>query len=131
MKPIKRLAFVVNADKDGAPNLAHELIALAQLSGAKVKKTSRFPIPKGYLKGCDACCVIGGDGTLLGVAPEAARLGVPLIGVNRGGLGFLTTLSADEARVSLPEILSGLYHARREGDLRLLLSAWRKADRPQ
>ncbi len=117
MKPIRRLAFVVNADKADAPDLAHELIALAELSGAKVKQTSRFPVPRGYLKGWDACCVIGGDGTLLGVAPEAARLGVPLIGVNRGGLGFLTTLSADEARVHLPEILSGLYQVEERATL--------------
>jgi len=50
--------------------------------------------------------VIGGDGTLLGVAREAAREQVPIIGVNRGSLGFLTTfppmrrarISADAGR---------------------------------
>jgi NAD+ kinase len=55
----------------------------------------------------DACCVIGGDGTLLGAAPAAAEAGVPLIGVNRGSLGFLTTFSADEARECLPTLLAG------------------------
>jgi NAD+ kinase len=54
--------------------------------------------------------VIGGDGTLLGVVSEAAREQVPVIGVNRGSLGFLTTFSADEARSQFPSLLGGDYH---------------------
>ncbi len=107
MKPIRQLAFVVNEKKDGAPALARELIALARAHGVKLKQTTRFPLPAGYLKGFDACCVIGGDGTLLGVARESAREQVPIIGVNRGSLGFLTTFSADEARAQFTELLDG------------------------
>jgi NAD+ kinase len=107
MKPIRKLAFVVNETKDGAPALARELSLLARNAGAKFTHTSRFPLPRGYLKGYDACCVIGGDGTLLGVARESAREQVPIIGVNRGSLGFLTTFSADEARANFPAILGG------------------------
>src|SRR3954468_10792448 len=98
MKPIRKLAFVVNEKKDGAPSLARELATMARARGVSFKKTVRFPLPVGYLKGCDACCVIGGDGTLLGVARESAREQVPIIGMNRGSLGFLTTFSADEGR---------------------------------
>lgn len=107
MKPIRQLAFVVNENKEGAPALARELIALARARGVKLKQTTRFPLPAGYLKGFDACCVIGGDGTLLGVARESAREQVPIIGVNRGSLGFLTTFSADEARAQFSELLEG------------------------
>jgi NAD+ kinase len=71
------------------------------------KRTQEFPATDDYLTDVDACCVIGGDGTLLGVAPIAARAGVPIIGVNRGSLGFLTTFSADEARSSFPGLLEG------------------------
>ncbi len=46
---------------------------------------------------------------MLGVAREAARLQVPLLGVNRGSLGFLTTFTVDEARTELPGILTGDY----------------------
>jgi NAD+ kinase len=53
--------------------------------------------------------VIGGDGTLLGVAREAAQEQVPIIGVNRGSLGFLTTFSADEARAHFAALLAGDY----------------------
>lgn len=109
MKPIRSLAFVINEDKSGAPELARELTAAARERGVKIKQTSRFPLPKDYLRGSDACCVIGGDGTLLGVARESARHQVPIIGVNRGSLGFLTTFSADEARAHFVDLLGGAY----------------------
>lgn len=107
MKPIRKLAFVVNEEKSGAPELARTLTAETRKAGVKFKQTKRFPIPKGYLDGFDACCVIGGDGTLLGVAREAARAKVPIIGVNRGSLGFLTTFSAEESRIHFTELLAG------------------------
>lgn len=106
-KPVRKLAFVVNEQKEGAPELARELMVLARKAGVRYKQTTRFPVPRGYLKGFDACCVIGGDGTLLGVAREAADRQVPIIGVNRGSLGFLTTLSADEARTHFVDVLAG------------------------
>jgi len=109
MKPIRKLAFVVNEDKPGASDLARTLMAVAKQAGVKLRKTTRFTLPRRFLAGVDACCVIGGDGTLLGVAHEAARLQVPIIGVNRGSLGFLTTFSADEARAHFSDVLSGKY----------------------
>lgn len=109
MKPIRKLAFVVNENKDGAPALARELAAVARASGVAFKLTTRFPLPAGFLKGFDACCVIGGDGTLLGAARESARAQVPIIGVNRGSLGFLTTFSSDEARAHFTTLLTGAF----------------------
>ena len=83
MKPIRRLAFVVNADKPGAEALARELTDIARAAGVRYRQTTQFPLRRGALRGVDACCVIGGDGTLLGVARESARAQVPIIGVNR------------------------------------------------
>jgi len=110
MPPFRRLAFIVNRDKPSAGKLARELAALVTRSGAKVVRTTRaHRLPAGWFRGCDACCVIGGDGTLLGAVREAARSGLPIIGVNQGSLGYLTTFSADEARQQFAALLGGDY----------------------
>lgn len=107
MTPIRKLAFVVNEPKSGAPELAEALIALAQAAGVTVKRATCHPVTDDFLGGQDACCVIGGDGTLLGIAAQAARAQVPIIGVNRGSLGFLTTFSSDDIRECFPALLAG------------------------
>ena len=107
MQPIRKLAFVVNEQKNGASELAETLMGIARANSIDITHTAQFPLPEGFLKGFDACCVIGGDGTLLGVAAEAAREQVPILGVNRGRLGFLTTFSADEAKAQFPALLAG------------------------
>ena len=117
MKPIRSLAFVVNSDKPGASDLARVLTAQAKARGVRLKRTTRFPLPEGFLRRCDACCVIGGDGTLLGVVREAAEYDVPIIGVNRGSLGFLTTFSPEEARLEFDEILGGSFRVDRRAML--------------
>jgi len=109
MPPIRRLAFVVNEQKPGASDLARVLMAAAGHAGVEYSHTARFPLAPDYLRGYDACCVIGGDGTLLGVVKEAAHAQVPVIGVNRGSLGFLTTFSAEEARTHFSALLAGGY----------------------
>jgi NAD+ kinase len=107
MTPIRKLAFVVNEPKPGAHELADALMALAHAAGVTVTRTGAYPVADNFLTGQDACCVIGGDGTLLGIAAQAARAQVPIIGVNRGSLGFLTTFSSDDIRECFPTLLSG------------------------
>jgi NAD+ kinase len=51
--------------------------------------------------------VVGGDGTMLGVARQLARYKVPLIGINQGRLGFMTDIPIDRMLPVLAEILSG------------------------
>lgn len=108
-KPIRSLAFVVNDQKAGAPQLAEALVALARDHGVTTRVTTQYPLSAGWLADADACCVIGGDGTLLGVVRECALQQVPIIGVNRGSLGFLTTYSAEEIRAQFPSLLAGGY----------------------
>ncbi|HEY1765366.1 MAG TPA: NAD(+)/NADH kinase [Opitutaceae bacterium] len=127
MKPIRSLAFVVNPDKSGATGLAQELVGAARARGVRLKHTTRFPLPRGFLRGFDACCVIGGDGTLLGVVREAAAEKVPIIGVNRGSLGFLTTFSPEEARSEFGSVLEGSFRL----DQRAMLECRVAGGRPQ
>ena len=68
---------------------------------------------------CDLVIVVGGDGSLLGSARLMAGTGVPLLGINRGRLGFLTDISPDEIEAKVGEVLDGGY----EREQRFLLQA--------
>ena len=43
-------------------------------------------------KACDIAVVVGGDGTMLGIARQLARHDTPLVGINQGRLGFITDI---------------------------------------
>lgn len=58
---------------------------------------------------CDLVIVVGGDGSLLGAARAMARHRVPVLGINRGSLGFLTDIRPDELEVKVAEVLDGQY----------------------
>ncbi|MGV3653246.1 MAG: NAD kinase [Noviherbaspirillum sp.] len=55
----------------------------------------------------DAAIVVGGDGTMLGIARQLARYDVPLIGINQGRLGFITDIPADRMLSLLSDMLNG------------------------
>ncbi|MGK0442463.1 MAG: NAD+ kinase [Pseudohongiellaceae bacterium] len=58
---------------------------------------------------CDLIIVVGGDGSLLGAARMLAKHSVPVLGVNRGRLGFLTDISPDHIEESVQSVLNGDY----------------------
>ena len=58
---------------------------------------------------CDLAIVIGGDGTLLHAARELVGTNVPLVGVNRGRLGFLVDVSPEGNLHEVTEIIEGEY----------------------
>lgn len=63
--------------------------------------------------------VLGGDGTMLGIARQIAGCNIPLIGVNMGTLGYMTDITLQEVDPVLTAMLEGQY----ETDVRHLLEA--------
>ncbi len=70
---------------------------------------------------CDFAVVVGGDGTMLGIARQLARFNTPLVGINQGRLGFITDISIAQFAEALAPIIAGDYIEERrtmlEGDV--------------
>src|SRR5690349_18230905 len=66
--------------------------------------------PDKFKKGdYDLAIAIGGDGTMLKAAHMVANHDIPLLGINRGRLGFLADIPADSVESMLAKILDGKY----------------------
>ncbi|MDP3084034.1 MAG: NAD kinase [Rubrivivax sp.] len=58
---------------------------------------------------CDLAVVVGGDGTMLGIARELARFNMPLVGINQGRLGFITDVPHGQYKEALAPMIAGDY----------------------
>ncbi|MDD9962952.1 MAG: NAD(+) kinase [Gammaproteobacteria bacterium] len=58
---------------------------------------------------CGLIVVVGGDGSLLSVGRDLAHAGVPVVGINRGGLGFLADIAPKRIDEQLGAVLAGEY----------------------
>ena len=58
---------------------------------------------------CDLAVVVGGDGTMLGIARELARHDLPIVGINQGRLGFITDVPVGHYREALGSLVAGDY----------------------
>jgi probable inorganic polyphosphate/ATP-NAD kinase len=92
---MKSFYIVGNSDKSGVEKVAESMMKL-------IKKKGGYSILNlGYLEiskipgNIDCIITLGGDGTLIRVARDTSYLNIPLIGVNLGHLGYLTSLGSE------------------------------------
>jgi NAD+ kinase len=117
---IKRVGLMANPEKVSArPLLRRVARALAAAhktvftdpSTASMADLSVKTVPDlgALAKSTDLLMVFGGDGTMLNVARAVAGIPIPILGVNIGGLGFLTAVPGARILQDLERIFSGQF----------------------
>src|SRR5260370_2169343 len=87
----------------GIQTLFDEETASSLSEGAKGKSRQRVADASQLL------LVLGGDGTMLAAARVAAPRGIPILPINMGSLGFLTSFTVDELHPALDDTLEGRF----------------------
>ncbi len=108
-----------------AAGIAHSLLEIAafldgtghnvlfEAETARAIALDRYPTmtPAQIGQRADVAIVVGGDGTMLGIARQLAPYGVPLIGVNQGRLGFMTDIALDRMMPILADMLNDKFES--------------------
>ncbi len=124
---IRKLGVIVNLRRERAPAVLKELASLAIKHGLALftDKSSASLLPncicqsnKAFFSSIDALMVLGGDGTMLMAARELGLIDKPIIGVNTGRLGFLTSIAENELEFAIKCLVKGNYST----DLRAVAS---------
>lgn len=113
----RRLGLVGQTGHPGLSAVMDRLRPVFEEKGAEVVFQERLrpgdplgPEMEGTLeKGIDLLITLGGDGTLLWGARLVAELGVPVLGINLGHMGFLTSVTLDGMEDALEKLFNGEY----------------------
>ncbi len=124
---LKTVGMVVRRERPRAIAIAHELAGwlrarhLTTLAEPEVAdQLGAEPSEREQLAHrADLIVVLGGDGTLLSIARLVGERETPILGINLGGLGFLTEITTEEAQDALARVVAGDY----EVDRRITLEA--------
>ena len=118
---IKRVGLIGNPEKADCALIVRKAAKLVQRAGRRVfcdAATARLagfrddvrPDAMSLADDVDLLLIFGGDGTMLRVAREIAGTTTPMLGVNIGGLGFLTAVPSDELAAALKLVWLGEFN---------------------
>ena len=116
----QRVGLLGRREHPGVSQVVADLLALLDQRGVDVTIEDRLATLAHFEKRAmkprdvigemvDLAIVIGGDGSLLSAARTLVRHNTPVIGINRGRLGFLTDVSPDELATQVNAVLDGDY----------------------
>lgn len=125
---MRSCGIITKRNKPEALSLARDIVGWLSARGVKVlvekEVAEQIGHPDhidrdGIPSRADLLIVLGGDGTLLSVARLSGVESIPVLGINLGGLGFLTEISKEETFPVLEKIIAGDF----ETEQRLMLKA--------
>ena len=105
---MKRFLIVTNETKDPEMTLTRQIQDYIEIKGGSVALGTTFE-KKEVPKDTDCVLVLGGDGTLLKAARDTAGLGVPILGINLGTLGYLAEVEKNNVNEAIDRIFEGSY----------------------
>ncbi len=126
LAPVRKLAIVANCGKPRAADVLRRIAAgaaergIALVSDAPVRALIGAGAPlaeEDTVAGVDAVLALGGDGTMLRAVRAVNGRPIPVLGVNIGGLGFLTTVAEEELDRALTCLATGQGEISRVGVL--------------
>lgn len=111
---ISRVVIVINRTKAHAPQTATALKATLDREGVQQEWVDTLPQQRqlyrklGDLRArrADLVIAVGGDGTLLQAAHRFRGSGIPILGINIGYLGFITSIHGDRVRQEMRRVLN-------------------------
>jgi len=120
MDMFKQISLITNSGANEVADTLNTVIEFLQQRNigieldeccARIARSKDLPVASADKLGAnsDLAIAIGGDGTMLKAAHLVCGHGIPLLGINRGHLGFLADIPADSFQQHLDEILKGHY----------------------
>jgi NAD+ kinase len=105
----RNVLLLVNHDKPDVLSALPEVRALIAAHGHVIAEldAGNTPITPEQAAGADLIMVLGGDGTLMGQSRRCVHLGLPMLGVNLGKLGFMAEFDLTALREQAPDVLNG------------------------